>query len=100
MTATSAMTSNDPRDLDGKRLQLAMQTLGRDPVLRARMIAGLRYPAMDLCPALVVRPARRSMPRMPPLWRTEEPTKVIPVRGRFMAPNFTAVMSAIPMATR
>ena len=42
MTATPAMTSNDPRDLDGKRLQLAMQTLGRDPALRARMIALLR----------------------------------------------------------
>ena len=36
------MTSNDPRDLDGKRLQQAMQTLGRDPVLRARLIALLR----------------------------------------------------------
>ena len=36
------MTSNDPRDLDGKRLQQAMQTLGRDPELRARLIALLR----------------------------------------------------------
>ena len=36
------MTSNDPRDLDGKRLQQAMQTLGRDPALRARLIALLR----------------------------------------------------------
>ena len=36
------MTSNDPRDLDGKRLQQAMQTLGRDPVLRARLVALLR----------------------------------------------------------
>ena len=36
------MTSNDPRDLDGKRLQHAMQTLGRDPALRARLIALLR----------------------------------------------------------
>lgn len=36
------MTSNDPRDLDGKNLQRAMQTLGRDPALRARMIALLR----------------------------------------------------------
>ena len=42
MTSTPAMTSNDPRDLDGKRLQLAMQTLGRDPAMRARMIALLR----------------------------------------------------------
>jgi hypothetical protein len=42
MTSTNAMTSNDPRDLDGKRLQYAMQTLGRDPVLRARMVALLR----------------------------------------------------------
>ncbi|WP_240919227.1 FkbM family methyltransferase [Acidovorax sp. HDW3] len=36
------MTSNDPRDLDGKNLQNAMQTLGRNPALRARMIALLR----------------------------------------------------------
>lgn len=36
------MISNDPRDLDGKRLQQAMQTLGRDPVLRTRMIDLLR----------------------------------------------------------
>ena len=36
------LTSNDPRDLDGKRLQQAMQTLGRDPALRARMIALLQ----------------------------------------------------------
>lgn len=36
------MTSNDPRDLDGKRLQQAMQSLGRNPVLRARMVALLR----------------------------------------------------------
>ncbi|MCO4093998.1 MAG: hypothetical protein HEQ37_08140 [Acidovorax sp.] len=42
MTATPALTSNDPRDLDGKRLQNAMQTLGRDPALRARLIALLR----------------------------------------------------------
>lgn len=36
------MTNNDPRDLDGKNLQRAMQTLGRNPALRARMVALLR----------------------------------------------------------
>ena len=47
MTATPALTSNDPRDLDGKRLQNAMQTLGRDPALRARLIARLPVAAGD-----------------------------------------------------
>ncbi|MEO5880982.1 MAG: FkbM family methyltransferase [Caldimonas sp.] len=31
--------SNDPRDLDGKRLRTAMHQLGRDPALRAAMLA-------------------------------------------------------------
>ncbi|MBB6561497.1 FkbM family methyltransferase [Acidovorax soli] len=34
--------SNDPRDLDGKRLQRAMHLLGRDPALRARLVDLLR----------------------------------------------------------
>ena len=34
--------SNDPRDLDGKRLQRAMYHLGRDPALRAKMVDLLR----------------------------------------------------------
>lgn len=34
--------SNDPRDSDGKRLQYAMCLLGRDPLLRARLVALLR----------------------------------------------------------
>jgi len=49
------MTSNDPRDLDGKRLQQAMQTLGRNPVLRARMIALLREAETALQSAGAVR---------------------------------------------
>lgn len=42
MNVTNVLTSNDPRDLDGTRLQHAMQTLGRDTALRARMIDFLR----------------------------------------------------------
>lgn len=34
--------SNDPRDLDGKRLQRAMHQLGRDPALRAKLVDLLR----------------------------------------------------------
>ncbi|WP_428003366.1 FkbM family methyltransferase [Acidovorax sp.] len=34
--------SNDPRDLDGKRLQRAMHQLGRDTALRARLVDLLR----------------------------------------------------------
>ena len=34
--------SNDPRDLDGRRLQTAMHRLGRDPALRAAMLALLK----------------------------------------------------------
>lgn len=34
--------SNDPRDMDGKRLQQAMHFLGRDPAARAHVIAALR----------------------------------------------------------
>ncbi|WP_156949924.1 FkbM family methyltransferase [Simplicispira psychrophila] len=41
--------SNDPRDLDGKRLQQALRLLGRDTVLRARLVEFLR----DCEPALV-----------------------------------------------
>ncbi len=36
------MTSNDPRDHDGKALQNALQTLGRHPALRAHLVALLR----------------------------------------------------------
>ncbi len=36
------MMTNDPRDLDGARLQRAMQRLGRHPVLRSAMLALLR----------------------------------------------------------
>ena len=34
--------SNDPRDMDGKRLQQAMRLFGRDTALRARMVNFLR----------------------------------------------------------
>ena len=34
--------SNDPRDLDGQRLRSAMHRLGRDPALRAAMLALLK----------------------------------------------------------
>ena len=34
--------SNDPRDLDGQRLKSAMHRLGRDPALRAAMLALLK----------------------------------------------------------
>jgi FkbM family methyltransferase len=36
------MMSNDPRDMDGKRLQKAMHLLGRNTTLRARMVNFLR----------------------------------------------------------
>ena len=34
--------SNDPRDMDGKRLQHAMRLFGRNTALRARMVNFLR----------------------------------------------------------
>lgn len=47
--------SNDPRDLDGKRLQQAMHLLGRDPALRARLVEVLRECEPQLSYAGAVR---------------------------------------------
>lgn len=49
------MTYNDPRDHDGRRLQQALQTLGRDPALRARLIALLKDCEARLPQSLAVR---------------------------------------------
>jgi len=46
--------SNDPRDLDGKRLQMALHQLGRNPEVRARLIDFLKDAESTLvCPGSV-----------------------------------------------
>jgi hypothetical protein len=64
--------SNDPRDLDGRRLRSAMHRLGRDPALRGAMLALLRqaegqldYPGAvrdDVTGPIADAPARRRRP--------------------------------------
>ena len=47
--------SNDPRDLDGQRLRAAMHQLGRDPALRAAMLALMKRAEDSLACAGAVR---------------------------------------------
>jgi FkbM family methyltransferase len=47
--------TNDPRDLDGRRLQQAMRQLGREPALRGQMLALLKQAEGHLAYAGAVR---------------------------------------------